>query len=34
LHGWWHILTAIGASMFMQVVREVREEAEREKKTE
>ncbi|KAM0433293.1 hypothetical protein ACHAPT_004169 [Fusarium lateritium] len=28
-HGWWHILTAIGASQFMGVVREVREEAER-----
>ncbi|KAL7764307.1 hypothetical protein ACKLNR_005452 [Fusarium oxysporum f. sp. zingiberi] len=25
-HGWWHILTALGASQFMNVVREVREE--------
>lgn len=32
LHGWWHVLTAVGASMFMQVVREMREEAERERK--
>jgi dihydroceramidase len=25
LHGWWHILTAIGASQFMNVAREIRE---------
>ncbi|KAL2258493.1 hypothetical protein VTK26DRAFT_8176 [Humicola hyalothermophila] len=31
-HGWWHILTAVGASHFMQIAREVREELEREKK--
>ncbi|KAJ4011223.1 hypothetical protein NW752_007240 [Fusarium irregulare] len=31
-HGWWHILTAVGASQFMNVVREVREEVDREKK--
>ena len=31
-HGWWHILTALGASQFMNVVREVREEVDREKK--
>ncbi|KAF5234592.1 hypothetical protein FANTH_12089 [Fusarium anthophilum] len=31
-HGWWHILTALGASQFMNVVREVREEVSREKK--
>ncbi|KAF4976658.1 hypothetical protein FZEAL_6707 [Fusarium zealandicum] len=30
-HGWWHILTAVGASWFMNVVREVREEVNREK---
>lgn len=30
-HGWWHILTAVGAHHFMQVAREVREELEREK---
>ncbi|RSL68393.1 hypothetical protein CEP54_002824 [Fusarium duplospermum] len=28
-HGWWHILTAVGANQFMGVVREVREEAAR-----
>ncbi|KAI9148370.1 benzoate 4-monooxygenase cytochrome p450 [Paramyrothecium foliicola] len=32
LHGWWHILTAVGASMFMDVAREVRDEISREKK--
>lgn len=32
LHGWWHIFTAIGASMFMNVARDIREEARREKK--
>ncbi|KAI0019485.1 ceramidase [Xylariomycetidae sp. FL0641] len=26
LHGWWHILTAVGAARFMTIVREVREE--------
>jgi dihydroceramidase len=31
LHGWWHLLTGIGASIFMEVVREVQDEAEREK---
>jgi dihydroceramidase len=30
-HGWWHILTAVGASQFMNVLREVREEVDREK---
>ena len=30
LHGWWHILTAIGADRFMTVAREVREESLRE----
>ncbi|KAK3318122.1 ceramidase, partial [Apodospora peruviana] len=28
LHGWWHVLTAIGASGFMDVAREVRDEDE------
>lgn len=32
LHGWWHILTAMGASQFMNVAREVQEEVRREKK--
>jgi dihydroceramidase len=32
LHGWWHILTAIGADRAMNVAREVREEVEREKR--
>lgn len=32
LHGWWHILTAIGASTFMDVVREMQEESSLEKK--
>ena len=32
LHGWWHVMTAIGASQFMMVAREVREEVNREKK--
>ncbi|PKS07203.1 hypothetical protein jhhlp_005804 [Lomentospora prolificans] len=31
LHGWWHILTAIGTNHFVKVVREIREEDEREK---
>lgn len=26
LHGWWHVLTAISASRFMDVVREMRDE--------
>ncbi|RFU25931.1 hypothetical protein B7463_g10397, partial [Scytalidium lignicola] len=26
LHGWWHVLTAISASRFMDIVREVQEE--------
>ncbi|KAK4102469.1 alkaline phytoceramidase [Parathielavia hyrcaniae] len=30
-HGWWHILTAAGASQAMQVAREVREQLELEK---
>jgi dihydroceramidase len=34
LHGWWHILTAVGASQAMQVSREVNEELEREKRRE
>ncbi|CAM1510243.1 Fc.00g005780.m01.CDS01 [Cosmosporella sp. VM-42] len=29
LHGWWHILTAVGASQFMDVAREMQEEANR-----
>jgi dihydroceramidase len=32
LHGWWHIFTAIGAAMFMDVVRDMRTEAEMMKK--
>lgn len=32
LHGWWHVLTAIGASGFMDVAREVREVVKNEKK--
>ncbi|OAA45931.1 alkaline ceramidase family protein [Beauveria brongniartii RCEF 3172] len=32
-HGWWHVLTAIGASQFMTVAREVREEVKREQKS-
>jgi dihydroceramidase len=31
LHGWWHILTAISADRFMEIVREVQEELIREK---
>jgi dihydroceramidase len=27
-HGWWHVLTAVGAAQFMNVAREVREEVE------
>jgi dihydroceramidase len=34
LHGWWHVLTAIGASQFMNVAREIREEVKREQKKE
>jgi len=30
LHGWWHVLTAMGASQFMEIAREMREEAKRE----
>lgn len=33
-HGWWHVLTAIGASQFMTVVRELRAEVKREQKKE
>lgn len=33
-HGWWHILTAIGANMFMDVAREIQAEVEAEKKKE
>jgi dihydroceramidase len=29
-HGWWHILTAVGADRFMNVAREVNEEVRRE----
>ncbi|KAI6085942.1 ceramidase [Hypoxylon rubiginosum] len=32
LHGWWHVLTAIGASQFMDVAREVRDEVKEEEK--
>ena len=31
LHGWWHILTAISASQFMDIVRELQEELNSEK---
>jgi dihydroceramidase len=31
LHGWWHILTAVGASQSMQIAREARAEMNREK---
>ncbi|KAH8673796.1 ceramidase [Xylariales sp. PMI_506] len=31
-HGWWHVLTAVGASHFMDVVREMRDEIKQEKK--
>ena len=31
LHGWWHILTAIGASLFMNVAREIHGELDRQK---
>ncbi|KHN96838.1 Ceramidase [Metarhizium album ARSEF 1941] len=34
LHGWWHVLTAIGAAQFMDVAREVRRETKREHKRE
>ncbi|EGX89935.1 alkaline ceramidase family protein [Cordyceps militaris CM01] len=33
-HGWWHVLTAIGAAKFITVAREVREEVRREQKKE
>ncbi|AEO62056.1 hypothetical protein MYCTH_2312981 [Thermothelomyces thermophilus ATCC 42464] len=32
-HGWWHILTAVGASQAMQVAREVREELKTERRS-
>lgn len=32
LHGWWHVLTAVGAARVMDVVRDVWEEEERERK--
>jgi dihydroceramidase len=31
LHGWWHILTAVSASWFMDIVRELKEEVGNEK---
>lgn len=31
LHGWWHVLTAISASQFMDIVRELKEEVSDEK---
>jgi dihydroceramidase len=31
LHGWWHVLTAISASQFMDIVRELQEELRSEK---
>lgn len=31
-HGWWHILTAVGASQAMEVAREVRREVEKEER--
>ncbi|CAJ2512801.1 Uu.00g009200.m01.CDS01 [Anthostomella pinea] len=34
LHGWWHILTGIAAARFMDIVREVRTELEKEKEKE
>ena len=34
LHGWWHVLTAIGAGWFADVAREIRRELEMEKKAE
>ncbi|KID64794.1 alkaline ceramidase family protein, partial [Metarhizium hybridum] len=34
LHGWWHVLTAIGAAQCMNVAREVRQEVERGQKRE
>ena len=34
LHGWWHIMTAIGAAQFMNVAREIRAEVQREQKRE
>ncbi|KAJ6786806.1 hypothetical protein PWT90_03857 [Aphanocladium album] len=33
-HGWWHLLTAVGASQFINVVREVLDEVKREQKKE
>lgn len=32
LHGWWHILTAVSASWFMDIVRELRQKLSRDKK--
>lgn len=29
LHGWWHVLTAVGAARFMNVAREIKEEIEK-----
>ncbi|PHH84808.1 hypothetical protein CDD83_1344 [Cordyceps sp. RAO-2017] len=34
LHGWWHVLTAIGASQFMDVAREVRQHSKQEQMNE
>lgn len=31
LHGWWHILTAIGADRYMKVVRDIHDEEQNEK---
>jgi dihydroceramidase len=31
LHGWWHILTAIGANRFMDMIREIQDHLKREK---
>jgi dihydroceramidase len=31
LHGWWHVLTAISASNFMDIIRELKEEVSNEK---
>lgn len=32
LHGWWHVLTAISANQFMEIVTELQEELTRQKK--
>lgn len=34
LHGWWHVLTAVSAGQFMDIVRQVREEVTRSEKQE